>query len=412
MILFGIILLSTALRFYQFPHVIQWQDTGMELLRAFHSAQYQEYSVFGVPALSLNFYHPPWYLYVLGMGAKLIPSIPALLGISVFIHATSILPFYFITQTWLGKSVGLLASFFYAIHPFMIDVSHSLQSQNIIVPLFLWTFALWIYSRKHSSFALELITPGFMTFAVSVNYAAGIFVGLIFLWELYEKRKNGKEFLLSLAIWLGFCLLWLSPLFWYFGLHVVSVFMSAPMTILANPATKEIHHIYLFIPLLHITGAWILIYAWNHWHAKWRKFMLLLSVGILVSYWTTTLPHHLGLGDYDRTISCSTALAQILQKNPDAHIGTRIGEPKDKREYLLILIEQILDKKLVQLKPSGDFFDWITPSDKIYLLCIPSPHDTYACTDPLIAQQANFLHAGQIPTEDWLPCSIHEFTKN
>jgi hypothetical protein len=158
-------------------------------------------------------------------------------------------------------------------------------------------------------------------------------------------------------------------------------------------------------------GAWILIFAWNHWPATWLRFTLVLGIGILVSYWGFVLPHHLKLGDYDRTMSCSSALVHILKNNPNAHMGTRIGEPKDKREYLLVLIELLLDKKLVQLKPSGDFFDWITPSDKIYLLCIPSPKDTYACTDPLMVQQINFSHVRQVPTEDWLPCSIHEFTK-
>jgi hypothetical protein len=137
-----------------------------------------------------------------------------------------------------------------------------------------------------------------------------------------------------------------------------------------------------------------------------------MCVILITVYWFFSLPRHLSLGDYDRTITCGKALFQSIQHNEDIHIGTRIGELKDKREYLLIVVEQFMGKKLVQLKPTGDFFDWIRPSNTIHLLCIPTPKDTYKCTDPLEAQQANFSYVRELPIDTSLPCSLHTFIKN
>ncbi len=394
-------IIAIFLRLYRFPSSILWQDAGMELLRVFHIVQYGEYPLVGVPANTIQFFHPPWYLYIWSMAATFIPSIPALLSMSVLFHALAVLPVFFITTAYFGISVGFIAASIYALYPPIVQFSYSLQSQNIILPTLLFTLVFWVAGRGKKWHGMSI---GALIFATTVNYASWLVVICIGIADIYRQRTSRYTLLVSLAWWAFWTLLFYAPLLLYSG-------FSGYVPQKSSPHLYAPYHFIILAPFVIMAVSWIVYTVYKHTTQIGKIILLGISVGVMI-YWIYQVLTPIPSGDYEAIQHCVQKVTTDMEQENitrKSHIVVKDLEHTDQWDYLVILAEQRLHQPLVRLGQTKNAYHWIYPADHLYLMCMDGLSSS-TCDVAFTHDYPTYVRVKAIDTLS-LPCHILRFDR-
>lgn len=373
----GIYLIALVLRFYGFPGNIQWQDTGMELLTATHVARYGEFPLLGIHAVSINFYHPPWYLYMLGLIYRVIPHITMLEAASLSFHALAVLPLFGAVTLLFGENVGVLTALLYAVNPYLVHNSYSLQSQYIIVPIIICVFYLWLVFRRFNKTWVSTLTTFALVGATTINYASLLIIPFICFIDMRNKDRK----ILALA-WTAAFIFWYIPLFLYFGVgDTLRRMLLAPVTMLATPSVSDAYHFILFMPVILTIFSWLTVKLWNRIPKNpVRIILIVLIAGLMLAdiYVSVRQASH---GDLRQTLSCAQSVVtelEILKSKgaaPDSILFLG-ADTRDRRDHILSLVEILSRQKMVELDANHGYFRWIRRGDPSDLVCLGDADQT------------------------------------
>lgn len=376
----ALICISLWVRLFPLPASVQWQDTGTELLSAYHVSSFHEFSLLGIRADSINFYHPPWYLWILGGALYINPNPLVWIYSSAIVHALTIIPVYAIGSIFGGIIGGTIAGLLYALWPQIVELAWTLQSQNSIVPVTIWILWVWIYARQRKSLILLLISGILLVFATTVNYAAWGLVWIPLLVSTIDYRANRTKQLVWIAAWILSIILFYSPLWIYFKTSaLVEIVLDAVTHI---PHTQQ-HHWNIFLPLIALGIAVLCASILRRSSSNLVKFIVSMLLIAVAGIWIQQLSSISKKGDYADVTSCARMTHQIivrdLQNAPTKHIRFSQIDPthNDNWSNIWYLIEMSLDAPFVQLDRQKGTLVWESNSDTTYTLCItPRTADT------------------------------------
>lgn len=389
--LIGLCVLSLFVRLYPLPTSIQWQDMGTELLSAYHAGIYHEFTLLGVHAASIQFYHPPWYFWALGVCLNLIHDHLTLIYLSALFHALTIIPVYALTVFFGGPVAGILSGVFYALYPSIVELAWTLQSQNIIVPIVVWIAWLWFFARKKNNLLLLSLSGFLWIGATTVNYAAWSFAWVPFLITLRDFRGNFKRQLTWISLWIITIGFLYTPLYYYFKTQaLIEKFTSAARFV------PQTHHMNIFLPFV---GMLIAIGIGKIYS---NKQILIIVFTFLSVFWIQQSYILSKKGDYRMILSCAEMTAKTIRNNNDtSFLFTQIDATHtDNWSNILYLIESSMNRKLVHQDTKNGLLIWDkTPGETEYILCLQSN-----CA-------AQIDHMQQVIANPDYPCALYKITQ-
>lgn len=415
----AILFLSIILRTIHLPERISWQDTGTEFLTAYHVATFDEYPLLGVAASSINFFHPPWYLYGLGWLMRIFGGYEPLIYLSSGVHALTVIPLYFIGLWVFNRRVGLLSALLYAISGWAISLSGTLQSQNIIAPIGVSVLAFWLYARRQKNTFLLLLSIFALLFAATVNYAAIMLLPIPFFVGINDRKTLVFDIFVWILIWLFFFALLFYPLFLYFEVSKTLLNLgSIPFLFMAGASKPMSHHVNIFAPFASLLISWTLIFLWNRNKAfGWHILLVVGTTSVITNNLVQTYSDQ--KGDYQETLACTQTVIQAMEKTLDdsPRVVIKDREHKDKWDHMTVLFELALGKKLVALGPKRDYFYWPKSNKNIYLLCLGTGNNrddffTKICPQEFAADNPSYHLLEHIPQDTSLPCGLYRFSRD
>lgn len=148
--------------------------------------------------LELYTLYPPSLLYTL----KLIyfTGVPVDIGfrvLSIFLSVLMIIPFFYIARSFLSEKGSLLAAFLLAIHPKVIEYSHTILRESIAYPCIICGVAFMCYAINNKKRSLAILAG--LAFAIAymarVEYGFCV-VAALFLFvlaDIYQAKRDKRE---------------------------------------------------------------------------------------------------------------------------------------------------------------------------------------------------------------------------
>lgn len=199
-----ILLLASFLRLYKIDGYMEFlgdQGRDVYIIRDF----LKNGNLFFIgPQTSIgNMYLGPWFYYLITPALFLSNYNPV--GPAVFIALLNIFTvycIYFVSQKWFSKTVGLFASFLFAISPVVIKYSNFIWNPNIM-PLFSLLFVYFFFEAFFAQKFKYFIYASLSFIMVINSHYIGLallpFCGLFWLFNLIKfikiKSKNIKPFI-------------------------------------------------------------------------------------------------------------------------------------------------------------------------------------------------------------------------
>jgi hypothetical protein len=400
--------LSLLTRLWGFPQHMILHDTGMELLRAFHIARFAELPLVGVPAVSINFFHPPWHIFGLSIAANIAPDISTLLLLSPLFHGLAVIPLFMVAYIFLGPTIALISAILYSINPHIVQFSYSLQSQNIIVPIFLFALALWALAHRTKRTILLYGAVFALLFATTINYAAFLLLPFLCGYDLYQMIRNKRPttpYIVAIGI---STLVLYSPLLLYILMQYRSGQAIWLSSVSATPTQlAAAYHFYLVAPLFLIPIAWMVEHVWRQGKHPVLRFIYIGCVSALLLTWVKPLIEK-PQGDFSQLQTCTNQVASIIRANhheENFSVVVQDANHKNKWEYLTIFIEEALGKKLSHMTDHRNYYHWNHEGTYTYLICL---HDPTQCTRSFQQDNPDTIQMQPLPTS----CPVFLFERN
>jgi 4-amino-4-deoxy-L-arabinose transferase-like glycosyltransferase len=219
-----ITLLAFFLRFYRITDYMTFLgDEGRDAIVWLRMIRDHKLTLIGPTTSIGNMYLGPLYYYLMLPFYVIFGSNPvgAAMGVALFSVMTVILIWYF-GKIWLNERIGLIAAFFYAISPLVLQYSRSSWNPNVM-PFFalITIWGIWQFWQKNNYLWIGLIGIS-LSFAVQSHYLGllllpviGIF-WLVKLLDLIAKKLLIRKFLFFTFMGgLIFLILSVLPLVWF-----------------------------------------------------------------------------------------------------------------------------------------------------------------------------------------------------
>lgn len=224
-ILFGILILASFLRFYNISGYMTFLgDEGRDMLIVKEILNGEHFPLIGPPTSVGNIYLGPLYYYMMAFSMLpfgLNPVAPALMNALIGVLTVGLV--YYLGRSWFSRTAGLISAFLYAISPINIIYSKTSWNPNPTPFFTLLAVTAFVKATKTRNFNWLILTGVSTAAALQMHYLAIILIPFfVFLWgvevinhHLLKIKKPAKNFILGtiLAI-LGFLVI-MSPLLWF-----------------------------------------------------------------------------------------------------------------------------------------------------------------------------------------------------
>ncbi len=198
-VLLGIILLATFLRFYKIDAYMTFLgDEGRDAIIIKRLLTQGDVPFIGPPTSVGNIYLGPLYYYMMAvpMGVFWLNPVAAS-GMVALIGVLTVLLVYYITKSWFGKWAGNIAAFLYAISPVTIIYSRSSWNPNP-APFYTLLAMVGIYqAHKRGNYLWLILTGLSLGAAIQMHYLALILLpifGILWLYDLYGQQTGRLKF--------------------------------------------------------------------------------------------------------------------------------------------------------------------------------------------------------------------------
>jgi 4-amino-4-deoxy-L-arabinose transferase-like glycosyltransferase len=206
LLLVGIILIAIFFRFYQLnslPPGLHPDEAanGLDIFRILQNNDFRVIYNTNGPREALFFYLQAIFVYFMGNTILALRIAPALFGV------LSVIAVYFATKEWFNRRTALIASFFFAISPWVVTIQRD-GFRASMVPFFLALllyFAAKAYKTNKSIFyVLSAVALGLGFYTYTAFSMIIVALGLGFIYMIIRRRSwlimNWKKLLLSFAV--------------------------------------------------------------------------------------------------------------------------------------------------------------------------------------------------------------------
>lgn len=186
-LLVGILLLATYLRFYKLSEYMTFLgDEGRDAIVIRNMLIDHHFPLIGPPTSVGNIYLGPLYYYMMAISMTIFWLNPvAAAGMNAFLGVMTVVLIYYLGKAWFGRVAGLVSAYLYAISPVTIIYSRSSWNPNP-APFFALLAVFGFYKAKKTGNFLWLILTGAMiAAAIQMHYLALILIPILtILWLL------------------------------------------------------------------------------------------------------------------------------------------------------------------------------------------------------------------------------------